>query len=255
MSTVFALDELDRLAAQEAGEHELVDVLRQRRARGVRGDRVEPERDGDRDPAVGREVVGAAVLVDLPVHERRARGRSSASGTCRRCGVPLRGSCVITAGSVMNGAGSSGQQRWIGSRSRSTSSPVEHDLLHGAVANGRRRESAIDFSFCRPRTFSDEPLRRLHLEHVARACAATSSSGSTPNARHMRRSVPNWLISSGCCAPFALSKRSAGPPAFTVRSTISVTSRCGSTSAVTRTSSPSRSRRADPVAEVGRRTC
>ena len=36
---------------------------------------------------------------------------------------------VITAGSVMNGAGSPGQQRWIGSRSRSTASPVEHDLL------------------------------------------------------------------------------------------------------------------------------
>jgi hypothetical protein len=28
---------------------------------------------------------------------------------------PVRGSCVITAGSVMNGAGSPGQQRWIGS--------------------------------------------------------------------------------------------------------------------------------------------
>src|SRR6478672_10896547 len=57
----------------------------------------------------------------------------------------------------------------------------------------------------------------------------------------MRRSVPNWLISSGWLAPFGLSKRSAGPPAFTVRSTISVISRSGSTSAATRTSSPSRS--------------
>src|SRR5262249_43770373 len=37
------------------------------------------------------------------------------------------------------------------------------------------------------------------------------------------------------------SKRSAGPPAFTVRSTISVISRLGSTSGDTRTSSPSRS--------------
>src|SRR5205814_9463379 len=44
--------------------------------------------------------------------------------------------------------------------------------------------------------------------------------------------------------PFGCSKRSAGPPAFTVRSTISVTSRSGSTSAATRTSSPSRSRTA-----------
>src|SRR6266545_4242076 len=56
----------------------------------------------------------------------------------------------------------------------------------------------------------------------------------------MRRSVPNWLISSGWL-DFWFSKRSAGPPARTVRSTISVISRCGSVSTATRTSSPSRS--------------
>ena len=66
-------DELNRLAAQEPGEHELVDVLRQRRARGVRGDGVEPEGDCDFDLAVGGEIVRAAVLVDLPVHRGRAR--------------------------------------------------------------------------------------------------------------------------------------------------------------------------------------
>ena len=37
--------------------------------------------------------------------------------------VPVFGSFVMTAGSVMNGAGSPGQQRWIGSRPRSTSAP------------------------------------------------------------------------------------------------------------------------------------
>ena len=62
--------ELDRLTAQEAGEHELVDVPRQRRGGGVCGDGVEAERDGDLDPALGREVVGTTVLVDLPVHRR-----------------------------------------------------------------------------------------------------------------------------------------------------------------------------------------
>ena len=46
---------------------------------------------------------------------------------------------------------------------------------------------------------------------------------------------------SGCSAPFGFSKSNAGPPALTVRSTISVISRSGSTSAETRTSSPSRS--------------
>ena len=69
----------------------------------------------------------------------------------------------------------------------------------------------------------------------------------------MRRSVPNWLISSGCVAPFGCSKRSAGPPALTVRSTISVTSRYGSTSVETRTSSPSRLEEPDPLAQVGGR--
>ena len=33
---------------------------------------------------------------------------------------------------------------------------------------------------------------------------------------HIRRSVPNWLIRSGCCEPFGCSNRSAGPPALTV---------------------------------------
>src|SRR5439155_812127 len=70
----------------------------------------------------------------------------------------------------------------------------------------------------------------------------TSSSESASKARHIRRSVPNWFTSSGCDEPFGFSNRSAGPPALTTRSTISVTSRCGSTSAETRASSPSRSR-------------
>ena len=68
-----ALDELHRRALEEAGHHQLADVLGQRRARRVGGDGIEPERDGDRDPPVRRRAqVGAAVLVDLPVHERRA---------------------------------------------------------------------------------------------------------------------------------------------------------------------------------------
>ena len=47
------LDELDRLALEEPGQHQLVDVLRQRGARRVGRDRVEAERDRDLDPAVG----------------------------------------------------------------------------------------------------------------------------------------------------------------------------------------------------------
>ena len=74
--------------------------------------------------------------------------------------------------------------------------------------------------------------------------APTSSRLAASKARHMRRSVPNWLIRSGCSEPLTFSNRSAGPPDLTVRSLISVISRCGSTSAAMRLSSPSRSRRA-----------
>jgi hypothetical protein len=59
---------------------------------------------------------------------------------------------------------------------------------------------------------------------------------------HMRRSVPNWLMSSGMRDPRTFVNSSAGPPAFVTRSVISAISRCGSTSAVTSTSSPSRRR-------------
>ena len=80
--------------------------------------------------------------------------------------TPVCGSFVITAGSVMNGAGSPGQQRWIGSRPRSTSSPVSTISWLAPRETDFGSESAIDFSFFRPRTLSAESLRRLHLEHV-----------------------------------------------------------------------------------------
>ena len=68
-----ALDELHGGALQKTGDHQLADVLREWRARGVRGDRVEAESDGHRDlPVRCCPEISAAVLVDLPVHERRA---------------------------------------------------------------------------------------------------------------------------------------------------------------------------------------
>ena len=39
--------------------------------------------------------------------------------------------------------------------------------MAGAQRTVFGRESAIDFSFCRPAHLVDEPLGRLHLEHVA----------------------------------------------------------------------------------------
>ena len=110
--------------------------------------------------------------------------------------TPVCGSFVITAGSVMNGAGSPGQQRWIGSSPRSTSSPVSTISWLAPRETDFGSESAIDFSFFRPRTLSTSPCGGC-ISSTSSSFPATSSSRSTPNARHIRRSVPNWLISNG----------------------------------------------------------
>ena len=67
----------------------------------------------------------------------------------------------------MNGAGSPGQQRWIGSRSRSTSSPVSTTSCDGAAADRLRPRVRDRLQLLEPAHLLDEPLRRLHLEHVA----------------------------------------------------------------------------------------
>src|SRR5271154_1373327 len=67
--------------------------------------------------------------------------------------------------------------------------------------------------------------------------AATSSSESTSRARHIRRSVPTRLVTTGMREPFGRSNSNAGPAAFTARSEISVISRTGSTSSEMRRSS------------------
>ena len=155
--------------------------------------------------------------------------------------VPLTGSFVITAGSVMNGAGSPGQHVWIGRRVMSTSSPVSTISWQTPLETTFGRESAIDLSFFRPWIFSRRPSGGC-ISSTSASFSATASRLGAPNAIAMRRSVPNWLMSSWCSEPFGFSKSSAGPPpALTRRSTISVISRYGSASAVIRCSSPSRS--------------
>ena len=159
------LDELDRLALEEASEHELVDVLRQRRARRVGGDRVEPERDGDRDLPVRGEVVGAAVLVDLPVHVGRA-------------GVdllhPVHADVADAGVRVLRDHGRQRDER------RRVAGPAaldreqaevdvlagEHDLLTGAARDSLRPRVGDRLQLLQAAHLLGEPLRRLHLEHV-----------------------------------------------------------------------------------------
>ena len=80
--------------------------------------------------------------------------------------TPVCGSFVITAGSVMNGAGSPGQQRWIGSSAEVDVVAGQHDLLAGAARDGLRQRVGDRLQLLQAAHLLDEPLRRLHLEHV-----------------------------------------------------------------------------------------
>jgi len=75
----------------------------------------------------------------------------------------------------------------------------------------RGGESAIDFSCLSPRSFSPR-LCGGCISSTSASFVAASSSRSTPSARHMRRSVPNWLTSNAWLLPFGFSNKSAGPP-------------------------------------------
>ena len=230
------------LAAQEAGEHQLVDVLGQRRARGVRGDRVEPERDRDLD--AGRRSRRGS---------RRGRpcGAASASKVDARSSfcirymptlrLPLRGSRVITAGSVMNGAASPGQQVWTGSRSRSTSSPGQDDLLAGARADGARPRVGDRLQLLQPARASRAGPAAAASRARRRASRRASSSDSTPKREAHAPLGAELVDQQRQLAALRVLEEERRPAGLDVRSTISVTSRCGSTSAATRTSSPSRS--------------
>ena len=81
-----------------------------------------------------------------------------------RC--PLRGSRVITAGSVMNGAASPGQQVWIGSAPRSTSSPRRTISWHAPLRTVFGTRVGDRLQLLQAAHLLDETLRRLHLEHV-----------------------------------------------------------------------------------------
>src|SRR5579859_1750375 len=160
--------ELDGLAAQEAGEHELVDVLRQRRAGRVRGDRVEAQRDRDLDASVGREVVGAAVLVDLPVHE----GRRPVDDL-----HPVHADVAPARARVVRDHGRERDERRRVARPAALDREqaeihvvaAQDDLLAGALADGLRPRVGDRLELLQSSHLLHQPARRLHLEHVGDA--------------------------------------------------------------------------------------
>ena len=121
-----------------------------------------------------------AVLVDLPVHEGRRL-----SIFCIRymptLRVPVRGSRVITAGSVMNGAGSPGQQCHD---REEVEVRLEHELLAGALADRLRQRVGELLQLAEPLDLLDEALRRLHLEHVLDAAAELVERGDAEAHAH-----------------------------------------------------------------------
>ena len=144
---------------------------------------------------------------------------------CAVSSASVSGGRVITMGQVISGAGSPGQQVWIGRRPRSTSAPSRRSAWQsGRDTRLGRVESAA-------RTIGQRPSasRRPSNGSGSRRAASISPSsltrdGATPNPAATRSAVPNRLVRTGILAPAAFSNRSAGPPARSTRRCASVRS-------------------------------
>ncbi len=135
----------------------------------------------------------------------------------------------------MNGPPSCGQQVMIGSASSDGGSITIS--WQGPDETILGRASASDLSFPSARILSIMPSGGA-ISSTWATRSPSSSRRSTPRAMHIRRSVPNWLITSGMSEPLTFVNSSAGPPDLVTRSVISAISRYGSTSALTSYSSP-----------------
>ena len=162
-----AADELHRLAAQEAGEHELVDVVWERRARGVRRHGIEPDRDGYRDPPVlGREEIGPPVLVHLPVH---------VGGACIDHLHPVHAEVADARLRVLrDDRGKRDEGGRILRPAALDRKPaevhivaLEHDLLARSLRDGLRHGVGDRLQLQEASHLLHETLRRLHVEHLA----------------------------------------------------------------------------------------
>jgi hypothetical protein len=166
------------------------------------------------------------------------------------------GPLVTTSGQVISGAGSPGQQPWMGSLLRSIWSPFITTCCTGAVFTVRgRMESTVPARGSRLKA-SFRPRGGSGWRRKARSSPTSRSSapvvrGLPPSVTPMatRFTVPNRLARQGMSdfVPSALmtfSNSTAGPPVASSRVQISVISSSVETGSVTRTSSPDFSRSA-----------
>ena len=160
---------------------------------------------------------------------------------------------VTTSGQVISGAGSPGQQVWIGSLERSIWSPVQTTSCTGAFFTVAGRiditvlaSGSMSKASFRPRGGSGA-RRKASSSPTSRSSAAVVRSWPsrvTPMAT--RLTVPNRLTRHGMderspSARTTFSNSTAGPPLASSRRWISVISSTLDTGSVTRTSSPAAS--------------
>jgi len=157
---------------------------------------------------------------------------------------------VTTSGQVISGAGSPGQQVWIGSLDRSIWSPVQTTSCTGAFLTVFGR---IESTVLARGSMSRAPLsplggvgwrRKAKISPTSRSSPAVVR-GSPPSVTPMatRLTVPNRLTRHGIgdrspSARIGFSNSTAGPPLARSRVAISVISSTVLTGSVTRTSSP-----------------
>ncbi len=159
----------------------------------------------------------------------------------------------MTSGKVMNLPASPGHVFRIGISDSLMSLPVWITSLQGAprLSMTFGKKEPISASMGSIFNLSSKPEGICGFSRVSIRPAILSSE-SVSRASRMRRSLPNWFISTRAPGwPFTFSKSSAGPPAsavprpiFATRSAISAISRFGSTSTRIRFSSPLLSSRA-----------
>ncbi len=159
--------ELDRLPAQEAGEHELVEMMRKRSRGSVGRHGVESDRHRDRDLAVvRREQVRPSVLVHLPVHE----GRAAVDYL-----HPIHADVADTGRRILrDDRRQRDERRRVArpaalDRKRGEVDPValEDHLLADALRDRLRERVRDRLQLQEALHLLDDPLRRLHVEHVA----------------------------------------------------------------------------------------
>ncbi len=152
----------------------------------------------------------------------------------------LFGPRVMTNGHVMSGAASPGQQVWMGNWLKSTASPSSTTCWQGAFLTtfGPMLSTCLkmgNFSHASFMPFGGSGSFKYASNSPTLRNAVTSL---LPMPMATLSGVPNRLANTGILWPIGFSNNSAGPPARSVRSHISVISRIGSTGWVMRLSCP-----------------